>query len=262
MKKTLFNSNQCSRQVNVILNSYDYDKYENLPGQNRKVNESHVKRLMESFSFFGTSSVKITIVRTKSVNGKVQHFVADGQHTIVAASRLGLPLSIFIVELFEDTLLNVTKYIAILNNNAKAWSTKNYLKAYSSNKIFEYLYYEDVMEKTGLTITDLCFIFTGSGGYKQTRAFKNGELVFPDIKESNRLLKSVIKVLPYIPKKSFTRRSLYKVLRMTKEYDRMADAIIKTSKLLSDACMSFSENETDFHNHLIKIYKSEFKIKD
>jgi hypothetical protein len=260
MKKTILNSNQKCKLVKTIEQTYDYDKYENLPGINRPVIEGHVKKLFDSFSAFGTAGSKIIVIRTKSFNGKISYYLADGQHTVVAAGRLNLPLTIMIVELYEDTLFNVTQYIAILNNNHKAWSTKNYLKTYSYNNIVEYKMFGDVISNTGLTITDMLHIFTGGGGIKQNKLFKDGELTFTNVEDSNRLLNAVVKVLPYVPTKAYTRRSMYKVFRMTKDYNRFAEAIIKTSKSLADAHTKFSENETDFHKHLVRIFKSEFKV--
>jgi hypothetical protein len=248
--------------VKTIEQTYDYDKYQTLPGLQRRISETHVKRLVDSFSLFGTAGAKIIVIKTKAINGKTNHYTADGQHTILAASRLNLPLTIFIVELYQDTLMNVSQYIAILNNNAKAWSTKNYLATFSYNNIIEYKIIYDRMNESGLQITDMLIIYTGGCGVKQNKMFKNGELKFPNFSDSELMFESVKKVLPYIPNKSYTRRSLYKVLTTAKDYNRMANAIIKASKALADGHTKFSENESDFYTHLVKIYKSEFKVND
>jgi hypothetical protein len=75
------------------------------------------------------------------------------------------------------------------------------------------------------------------------------------------MLDAVSLIKNEIPNKAFARRSLYKVLRLSKDYDKMAKAILKASKYLKRANTKFSENEQDFYTHLMEIYRVEFKIK-
>ena len=153
------------------------------------------------------------------------------------------------------------KYIATLNNNAKAWSTNVFLEAFADNGIVEYKKFKAIMGDTGLTITDLLTIYCGSGSGVANTKFKDGELVFVNEADSDKLLKAVKKVKGHIPNKAYVRRSLYKVMRIAKDYDKLAKAIVRTAKALETACAKFSENEAEFYDHLVDIYKAEFKIK-
>jgi hypothetical protein len=245
--------------ISITPNVKDFRKFKFLSERNRTVDETQVKKLMDSFSTYGTASTKITIVKSKAFSGKDELFTADGQHTMVAATRLGLGVNVFVVRLAEDTPLNVTKYIAALNNNSKAWSTNNFLTAFANNGIYEYKKLADVKIQHGLTITDLLYIYLGGGSTKENKMFKNGTLNFIDEADSDKLLMAVVKVKNVIPNKAYVRRSLYKMMRMTNDYDKFAKAIIVAANALKVAQSKFSENEAEFTEHLVRIYQQEFK---
>ena len=261
MKKT--ESTLIARLLKIYqeMKPKEYLKYSKLPNNhNRGVDEAQVKVLMESFSKYGTAGTKVIIIRTM-VFGKVnEEYIADGQHSIIAASRLDLPLNILIVDLTEDTLMNVLRYVTSLNNTAKAWSNNNYIRTFYH--IPEYQIFDKLIKDKGLTTTDLLHIFMGGASKNQEgKAFKSGDLKFFDVDDSYEMLDAVTLVKNDIPNKSFARRSLFKVLRMSKDYKRMSKAILKSAKHLTKANAKFSENETDFLAHLIDIYRAEFKIK-
>ena len=239
----------------------NFDKYEIFPKLNRKIDESNVRQLVESFKQFGTASAKVTIIKTKSVTGRVKLFQGDGQHSIIAAGRLGLPLLVVTVELADDTLLNVTKYVAALNNNAKAWSTHNFLNAFACNGIDEYKIVGNMVEQSGLTITDMLYIFLGSASRENNNTFKSGKLKFIDYNDSYELWEAVCSVKQYIPNKAYARRAIYPIFRMAKDYKRMAKVIIKAGRSMEIAQTKFSENEADFTAQLQRLYRAEFKRK-
>ena len=255
MKKSNF---PLSVFIEFIANCTDFSRFKFIKGANRRTNESHVSEIADSILEFGAGSVVITVVKTKSINGKVEYYVADGQHRLLAAQRLNVPIHILIVELAVDTKLNLTKYIATLNNTASGWSPKIYLNSFKENGIREYKIISELKTKTGLTMTDLLFIFVGTNNRK---TFKSGEMKFINEEDSMELLDSVMLVKNAIPNKAFVRRSLYKIMRLCKDYKRMAKAILKTSEALKTAHAKFSENEAEFYDHLVKIYKAEFAVK-
>jgi hypothetical protein len=247
------NLNGKTIRIGTINDVIGETKYVNLSGENRKINEAHVKRLMESFSEFGTAALNITVIKSKAFTGKAEYYMADGQHSIIACNRLGLAYSVNIVEMVVDTPLNVTRYIATLNNNSKAWSNDNYLTAFAKNNLSDYKVISDIIEKTGLTITDILYIFLGNSGVKENKLFKNGEFKIVNEKDSMELLEATLMVKEHIPNKAFVRRSLYKVMRKAKNYKSFAKAIIKTSQALKMGYSKFSENEQEFQDHLERI---------
>lgn len=253
MKKTVFQTTG-SRIVENIPNTTNFLDAKIMIGINRPIKESQIKVLVESFKRFGTASLTITIIRTKALTGSYEYYIADGQHSLVACKRLGIPFDIKIVELFEDTKLEVTQYVATLNNSSKAWSTNNYLDAYCDNGIFEYIKAKKVIVETGLKISDFVNIYLGSGGGKELKTFKDGTMKYPNESDSDKLLEAIMMVKAHVPNKSFTRRALIKVMRMSNDYKKFAKVIVKASIALVENETSFSENETDFLNHLIKLH--------
>jgi hypothetical protein len=252
MKKAalVFVGSQLVKTINCTKDSLGAKK---LVGVNRPTNEEHIKALMVSFTLFGTARVVITLVRTRAFGGQYEYYIADGQHSLIACKRLDVPFSVLIVELDEDTKMNVTQYVAALNNTSKAWSTKNYLQAYCDNGVREYQKAVKIINETGLTVTDFEQIYLGGGGSKEHKSFKNGTMKFVNEADSDKLLDAVMMVKPYVPNKAFARRSLYKVMRMTADYKKFAKVIVKAAKALAESESKFSENEEEFLNHLIKL---------
>ena len=263
MEKTIFNSTQMATLIEIISQAKpkEYSKYSMVPNNhNRIIDEPQVKVLEESYSTFGTASAVIKVLRTSVFDGFEKDYIIDGQHSVRAGSHLNLPLNVIIVKLHEDTLMNAIKYIVLLNNTAKAWSSNNYVKAFYH--IPEYKIFDECMQKSNLTTTDMLQIFMGGASKDyEVKAFKNGEMKFIDFNDSYEMFENVVKVKPYIPNKAFARRSLYKILRTAKDYKKMCNAIIKSAKYLAKANTKFSENEQDFYTHLMEIYRAEFKIK-
>lgn len=250
MKKIKNNPNLKSQIVEIITSTFDYNDYL-LLDENRKIDPSQVKKLVESFIKFGTASLCITVVETISIDGTKRRYLADGQHSREACIFLNLPLTIVVVTLEEDTKENLVKYVAVLNNTSKAWSNLNFLKSYVSLGLEPYKILSELVNSTKLSITDLLFIFLGGSGKNENQIFKSGELTFPNEVDSHKLLDAVVKVKPFIPNKAFSRRSLFKVMALVSNYNKFANLIIKQSKVIK-----FSENEKEFHAELMTIFKN------
>jgi hypothetical protein len=246
--------------VEFIQQSVNYDSFDFL-AINRDINEPHVKALMESFQKWGSASRTLIVIESKAITGKYKRYYADGQHSVTALKRLGLAVDIKVVRLKDDTEMNVLKFIAMLNNSNVGWSNERYLESFSQiESAPNYKLIKDIKKETGLTMTDLLLIFLNGASKKENKMFKDGELDFPDRKDSDKLLEAVLKVKNEVPNKAFVRRKLIKVFRMAKDYNRMTKAILKTSEALKIACSKWSENETEFYNHLVDVYQAEFKI--
>jgi hypothetical protein len=162
---------------------------------------------------------------------------------------MGYGLNGRVVELIEDTKENVLKYIATLNNTRAGWSNKVYTDGFVKLQKREYVLFDTLSKRHKLTTTDLLYIFLGGSSAKENEMFKSGEMEFINENESQRLLKAVLRVLEVIPNKSFARRSLYKVMRMTNNYNKFADKILASG-------IKFSENESELYTQLVQVHKS------
>lgn len=237
-----------TRLISSFTNKKNFSKFEDVEVQ-RKINETNVCNLMKSFKKFGTGGSNITIIRTSAFGKVNQMVIGDGKHSVKAASLIGVGLNGRVVELIEDTKVNVLKYIATLNNTRAGWSNKVYSDGYSKIGSQEYILFNNLLAKhKKLTTTDLLFIFLGGSSPRENEMYKSGEMAFMNEAESMRLLKAVLSVIDVLPNKSYVRRSLYKVMRMTNNYNKFAEKI-----LYSD--MNFSENEGELYLQLVQLYK-------
>lgn len=234
--------------VEVVTNSNDFDKLESIIGYNRKINTSHVSKLKESLLQTGSGGVMVKVLKTKALVGSVQYIRVDGQHRLTACKELGLSFNYMVEELENDTLLNVTKYMSLLNNVVTKWGGDVYLNSYALNGIKEYKIFKKHKEASKLTNTDLFKIFNVSN-----KAFTSGNMKFENLENSLLLLDAIVEVKDYVPNKAFARRSLFKVFDTPSEYKSLAKAIVNASKKLSDVGMKFSENESEFLNQLIDV---------
>lgn len=230
----------------------DYQKYPTLEGVSRKVNDAHVREVMESMAMYGAESTTIIILETEAFGGVKIQFNADGNHRATSAKLLNLPLDIKVVKLTDDTQENVKHFISCLNNKVKRWTNPMYLEIYVAGNIREYVKFKQLMDETNLTITDLLFVYTSSGS---TKKFQLGELEFVNEKESDKKLEQVKRMLKYLPKHSFTRRGVWGVMKQTNDYKKLATAIIQFAKNKQN---EFSADEKTFKVQLSEIYTETF----
>jgi hypothetical protein len=235
-----------TKTIEFIGGVTNFKNFKYLKSKNRPVDMGHVKKLIESFKEFGASATTIIVVKTTSING-LEYYVADGQHRIIASEVLEIPLDVKVVELDEDTEVNVTKYIARLNNTNKSWSTKNFLDAYVANNIPEYKLFKSLKGKYKFTITDLMYIFLGKGSSVD---FKRGTMRFENEEDSLHMARQIARIKGVIPNKAFCRRNLPKIMKGI-DYKEFCDAVINASKYRKE----FSENEADFVTEMRNIRK-------
>lgn len=151
------------------------------------------------------------------------------------------------------TKVNVATPLTIIERINDTMKYQNYSTIEGSNRRLDKAHVQILT-----TITDLLFIYTGSGN---TKKFQSGELEFINEKESDKLLKTILEVKPYVPNKSFVRRGLYFIMKQTQgEYSKMGNAIIRIAKEKASSGLTFSSDETSFKNELTQIYQKEFGI--
>jgi hypothetical protein len=240
--------------VEVIAQSTDLKAFKTLVGLNRDVNKTHVNQIKESFEAYGTASATITVIATRSF-GTLEHYIADGQHRRLAAIELDLPLNVTIVKLDEDNKLNLMKYISVLNNTSKGWNNIQYMESFANCGVKPYKTLQKITKESGLKTTDLQFIFLENDS-KLVKDYKKGNLTeLPNEEKNMELYKAVMKVIKLIPNKAYTRRALYRSMRLADNFDKFANAIVKAARLMKEAQQKFSENETEFFNHIERIRK-------
>jgi len=221
-----------------IQNCTDHLLFENFNGViNRKVVKSHYENLakeIEEVGFFGV----LIIVKTKAFDGKYKYYIVDGQNRFESIKILGIPFDYQLIELKDDTKKNVVRLITGLNSNSKNWSNNDFLNAYKGTREYD-IFTNHLIRNKELKVTDLQHIFLGGSGKPQVTAFKSGEMIFDDEQSSNKMLVSVEKMMSVLPRKTFSRRAMYKAIVTTGQPEKLADAIVEASKKHK----KFTENE-------------------
>jgi len=214
---------------------------------NRKTDEQHINKLIESMKMFGFIGV-IQVIETAIIEGKKRLYIVDGQHRFMAAMRLGLPIQFQIHK--ADNKKELAELIAELNSSAKSWGTTQYLKVWSELGIEEYTQLKQVLLETGYQITPLVEIFTGQC---TMREYRKGTMTFPNIRESRNIIKQMREIEQYMPTKAFCRRAIVRVMRMEGWNQKK---MVKSIKNYVELMGGFTENEKDLRAQLITLMEN------
>ena len=145
-----------------MIKTNDLDKFVFRSDNRERINQLHVKALVESIR-----SCNMLNMRPIIVNEKME--IIDGQHRVLAAMKLQVPIFYTIEE-------NRSPKDIVLLSITKSWGTSDFLNFYVKNgykeyiKLDEFLKFNDVCLKIGL-----CLIMGHTNdAYKK---FKNGDFV-------------------------------------------------------------------------------------
>jgi hypothetical protein len=127
---------------------------------NREILPFHVQKLMALISESNDLHLHPVIV-DEDMN------VIDGQHRIMAAKALNLPVYYVV-----DYNYHPHKMISI-NTSQKEWTNEDYLKYYVTQGREDYIKFEELLKETGFTITNVLRWSTTS-----CRMFKTGSFIF------------------------------------------------------------------------------------
>ena len=181
------------KHSNQVHTTTDYSKFRTLIG-NRKLNELHIKRLVNSFK-------KRYLFSPIIVNEKMQ--IIDGQHRFMAAKQLSLPINYIIVE------GSGLEEVQILNSNSSNWKKEHYLNAYCDLGVEPYLQMRQFMldfPDFGVAIAEMILTDNVNGQNVQLtidktamrmRGFENGELKIPNLIKAYETAEKVLMFKPY-----------------------------------------------------------------
>lgn len=168
------NRNNCSKYMHTSETT-DYDKFI-IPRHQREQKESSIKGIMDSISTYGVISA-ISCRKSKSYNGKLE--VYNGQHTLQACKRLGVPV---VYNTFEDVS---NKVIMAVHGTSKSWGMEDYLKYGVEDKIDGYLFLDRKYKEEKIPLTGLILMYGGAYGNK---AFKSLEWKALTVERGDRVL--------------------------------------------------------------------------
>lgn len=141
----------------------DYDMFKFREDNRDRINQSHVKRLSESIK-----ARNLLELKPITVNGEME--VIDGQHRLLAAKMLGVP-----IYYGQNHELNAQDIITM--NVSQPWGQMDYLNYYCKNGCQEYQKLKDFMKNHGISLKIALSITMGHKKDSHIQ-FKEGKYVF------------------------------------------------------------------------------------
>lgn len=147
----------------MIKKTKEYDIFNFRSDNREKINQDHVKRLIQSIS-----SRNLLELRPILVNEDME--VLDGQHRLMAAKSLGVDIYYQVEKILKDADI-------ILMNTSKSWGSADYQNYYCRNGFIEYIKLEEFRKKNSISLRislNIC-IGRSRGAYEN---YKKGRFVF------------------------------------------------------------------------------------
>ncbi len=152
-----------SKQVGEVLETRNYDMF-NLAPFNRSATK--VQALVDSIRKHGFQ----TIILCDS-----KHRVADGQHRILAAKELGVPVH---YSVRRDINVNDVQFLANLQTG-KRWTPADFVEAFAKQGNDDYRRFQKFYETNKFSVT---FALSLVSGNEQTLSLKKGTFTFSKYK--------------------------------------------------------------------------------
>jgi hypothetical protein len=187
------------KEVNQVFETTDYTLFKTMDG-NRTLNPLHVARLKRSFSDRYLFSPVL-------VNSKME--IVDGQHRIMAAKELNLPIRFIKLNGYG------LREVQILNTNMKNWKKEDYLNGYCDLGYPQYIKFRNFMKRypdfgiassecillqlSGTTPIrgDFDGLRTPAGRAYGIKYFEEGNLVIPDFDKSCEIAEKILLFKPF-----------------------------------------------------------------
>jgi hypothetical protein len=147
----------------MIQKTNKYEQFKFREDNREKIDQSHVRKLMESIQ-----TRNLLEMRPIIVNKKME--VLDGQHRLLAAQELGL-------DIYYEIKDDLGGAEIILMNISKSWGMGDYLNYYITNDYAEYKKLKAFMEKYNLSLK-VAFNITAGNANEVMNGFKSGDFVF------------------------------------------------------------------------------------
>lgn len=223
--------------------STDYNEFYLLPF-NRKTDPDHVNGIMKSIMEFDVID-DVKVVETDCVDGTVRKWIADGQHTFLAEKALKIPIQYKIIKV--DTLFELVRLIAVLNNRRKLWKLLDYLHAWMSLKISIYAKINHWVKVKKLPFTTVLETISGKEKNVAADTFRDGNFRENQSINYEFVLKQVSELKPLLPRSNMILTAMSRFVRDTEGFDfkKMERAIEKSNiKLIFSAGDTLADTAT------------------
>jgi hypothetical protein len=216
---------------------------------NRNIDQNHAEGIGKSIDEFGVVDF-VKVVETDCIDGVMKKWIVDGQHTFTAMKKRGLPIVYVLIKV--NTLHDVVRLIAVLNNRRKLWTNVDYLNAWLSLKVPIYITVDKWL-KEKLQITLILEALSGKNRSIALKEFKDG--IFQPSNEYNgeEILEHVKHIKPHVPKNAAILLGMQRFIRATDDFDRN-QMLVKLKSIVVKNIFSVDDSAEEIQQKISKIY--------
>lgn len=184
--------------VSVTYKTTNYQQFKTLDG-NRNTSEPQITRLIKAIE-------KKNLLHQNPILVNSEMEIIDGQHRLLAAQALGLPVFYRIENdaNLEDTIL--------LNANNRKWVTDDYLTSYVKLKKPEYIKIEEFRNEYKLSSALAIIILGGLGNRNLIVSFRDGTFQIQDEEKAHRIASFAVELRSLNRDGAWSDRDLLKAL--------------------------------------------------
>jgi|GEM_PF-7100863 len=162
---------EVSSVMGYVRMSKNYEEFHFLRF-NRDTINSHVINLIESIKMFGYLQF-IIVIETDIIDGVMKKWIVDGQHRFKGCKAEGFPILYTTVSGITSKY-ELVRLIAKLNSTSRAWGLPNYVDAWESLGIPEYVILKQQYEKTRLPLSLLIQMYEDKSKKAAVAKFMDG----------------------------------------------------------------------------------------
>ncbi len=236
-----------------VVETKDYGLFHFLPF-NRDRDPKHIEWIAKSMDQFGVVDV-IKVAYTDCVDGEWKMWIVDGQHTYSACMKRGLRIKYITIHV--DSLEELVRLTAVLNNRRKLWKFGDYLKAWAELNVPVYRKIAEWISKK-LPSSVIIEALSGKNRGIAKVLFQDGSFEEDFSLNSDEILNNMLVLRPHLPKSSTVSSAVLRFMWNEQNYDnKRMESVLKKSRERGGIIFEVGETANDVFKNLKKMYDRE-----
>lgn len=233
------------------MKTLDYSIFKTIDG-NRNINKGHVSRLVNAIE-------RKNLLQYFPVLLNEKYEVIDGQHRLLAAMRLGLPVDFEVIQGLE------LQDVVSINTNSINWSLEDFINSYIELGREHYKTLKAFMDEYHMGATTSASLLAGvngfKGGWNTSVAIKNGSFKIGSLEQAEKIAKQIREISKYcdnfVPSRD--REFIAALLRLSKNKDFDFTRLISKLKL-NGLMIEKRPSDKYYIIHIEELYNFNVKI--
>ena len=244
---------ECS-VLTQIYQTNNYGLFGKING-NRDIDDSHIKKIRESFKTRQVSEVSIIVVKNPNYEKDLIPFlIVDGQHRYMASMEENLPLSFVIAESIPE--LEVLKTIELLNTTNKDWDVTQFMGSKCALGDINYIRYKTLYNRFDFEHEIFFYLMKKIGLSVNHKKFKEGllvvnELTYGEIEKVFNWLEKFIPVVDKYGKRYYLKGLIDLYYLCGINIKRLEEVVFKKNESKVSDSLLYSGSVRQSLNHLV-----------